>query len=130
MRAVAVESGRQPSFGKRTQLIEDGLKNPKEHLSSALGLVNILSTSPPRLKSVTWRTPSGRRTINPDPNSARIRLLNALEILAKDPAVLKREKELKEGSSYTFKKEGSSLIWVSWRKSKTWLVWKIKLCHC
>ena len=34
-RKEAVQSGRQPSYGKRTQLIPDGLDNPEEHLRRA-----------------------------------------------------------------------------------------------
>ena len=37
-RAVVVESGKQPSYGKRIQLIPDGLNNPEEHLRVAMRL--------------------------------------------------------------------------------------------
>ena len=34
-RLAALESSRQPSYGKRSQLIEDGLESPSEHLKRA-----------------------------------------------------------------------------------------------
>ena len=34
-RKIALESGRQPSYGKRVQLIPDGIQNPEEHLQWA-----------------------------------------------------------------------------------------------
>ena len=39
-RRTAVEAGRQPSYGKRLQLIPDGLKDPIEHLKRALPLIH------------------------------------------------------------------------------------------
>lgn len=35
-----MESGRQPGYGKRTQLIPDGLNDPKAHLDQAMKLVH------------------------------------------------------------------------------------------
>ena len=40
-RQDAVEAGKQPSFGKRNQLIPDGLLDPKRHLELAKGAVHI-----------------------------------------------------------------------------------------
>lgn len=38
LRSSAVEAGRQPSFGKRTQMIGDGINDPLRHLKEATGL--------------------------------------------------------------------------------------------
>lgn len=37
-RVTSVQAGRQPGYGKRTQLIADGLKDPKLHLEEAIKL--------------------------------------------------------------------------------------------
>ena len=39
-RQTAVQSGKQPSYGKRVQRIPDGLNDPALHLSLALGLIH------------------------------------------------------------------------------------------
>ena len=107
LRAAAVESGRQPSFGKRRQLIPDGLQNPREHLKRALELSHpfdsISSVKEDHLRNVDWEK------TQEDPNRERLSLLGRLESLARDPKVLERDPKLKEGSSFTFKKIGQKL---------------------
>ena len=40
LRQTAIQSGKQPSYGKRVQLIPDGLNDPELHLNRALELVH------------------------------------------------------------------------------------------
>ena len=107
LRAAAVESGRQPSFGKRRQLIPDGLSNPREHLKRALELEhpfdNISAVKEDHLRNTDWEK------AQEDPNRERLALLSRLESLSKDPKVIERDAQLKEGSSHTFRKIGQKL---------------------
>lgn len=97
LRSSAVEAGRQPSFGKRTQMIRDGVNDPLRHLKEAMGLKH------PFDRNTIWEKEQV------DPNRERLALLSALESLSRDPEVIRRDSELKEGSSCTFKRIGEKL---------------------
>ena len=107
LRSSAVEAGRQPSFGKRTQMIGDGINDPLRHLKEAMGLKHPFdstsSVKEDHVRNTIWE----RDQV--DPNRERLALLNALESLSRDPEVIRRDSELKEGSSCTFKKIGEKL---------------------
>ena len=103
----AVEAGRQPSFGKRTQMIRDGINDPLKHLKEAMGLKHPFdstsSVKEDHVRNTSWERDQA------DPNRERLALLSSLESLSRDPEVIRRDSELKEGSSCTFKKIGEKL---------------------
>ena len=107
LRSSAVEAGRQPSFGKRTQMIRDGINDPLRHLKEAMGLKHPFdstsSVKEDHVRNTIWEKEQV------DPNRERLALLSALESLSRDPEVIRRDSELKEGSSCTFKRIGEKL---------------------
>ena len=106
-RVIAVESFRQPSFGKRTQLIKDGLNNPYDHLKMALKLVHPFDKQEGlkemHLKGLEW-TKSQK-----DANQSRLDILESVRVLKQDPGVRKRDAELKSLSGPAFEKLGKKL---------------------
>ena len=107
LRSSAVEAGRQPSFGKRTQMIRDGINDPLRHLKEAMGLKHPFdstsSVKEDHVRNTIWEKEQV------DPNRERLALLSALESLSRDPEVIRRDSELKEGRSCTFKRIGEKL---------------------
>ena len=92
-RLAAVESGRQPSYGKRTQLIPDGLNNAKEHMREALKLKHPFggssSLKEDHLKALEWQQQSVLEN-----NTRRLRMLAEIRVLSKGHDMTKRQKEM------------------------------------
>ena len=82
-RLAAVESGRQPSYGKRTQLIPDGLNDPHLHFREALGLKHPFggdsSLKSDHLEAIRWQGNSVT-----DNNLRRLKVLAEIRVLARD----------------------------------------------
>lgn len=80
-RLAAVESGRQPSYGKRTQLIPDGLNDPQLHFREALRLKHPFggdsSLKTDHLEAIRWQGHSVT-----DNNLRRLKALAEIRVLA------------------------------------------------
>ena len=106
-RVLAVASGRQPSFGKRNQMIRDGIDDPVLHMKRALQL------------SHPFDGEGGLKTMHRmgldwelscvDPDTSRRKTINSIKSLKGDPATRRRDLELKELSSISFKQLGQKL---------------------
>ena len=106
-RRIALASGRQPSFGKRTQMISDGLNCPSKHLQRAVVLEHPFAATD-ALKS------SHREIFAPglDPDELftfRVSQLALLRSLKHDPAVRRRDRELRELCGRGAKKLGPKM---------------------
>ena len=92
-RLAAVESGRQPSYGKRTQLIPDGLNDPHLHFREALGLKHPFggdsSLKSDHLEAIRWQGNSVT-----DNNLRRLKVLAEIRVLARDKGVEARQLEM------------------------------------
>ena len=97
-RLAAVKSGKQPSFGKRSQIIPDGIQDPLEHLSLAVGLSHPFDGLE-ALKDDHMRALELARRPPLESNKERLRKLAQLRILAKDPKISLRQKEFENGAS-------------------------------
>ena len=103
---LSIESGRQPSFGKRQQLIPDGLSDPVAHLKKALSLEHpfdsMESLKKHHLDAFTWIGKTGE-----DVTRLRYKKLGAIRKLSKSAQILNRQKQLDQESSWTAKKLGN-----------------------
>ena len=103
LRSSAVEAGRQPSFGKRTQMIGDGINDPLRHLKEAMGLKHPFdstsSVKEDHVRNTVWERDQA------DPNRERLALLNALESLSRDPEVIRRGLRAQKGEQLHFQKD-------------------------
>lgn len=100
-----VEAGRQPSYGKRTQLIADGLNDELKHLELALRLAHPFRqlTS---LKQDHCKALDGMQRILTRANESRLRTLAQRRLLAKDPDVVAAQAEHEVEASVTAKRLG------------------------
>ena len=97
-RLAAVKSGKQPSFGKRSQLIPDGIKDPLEHLSKAVGLEHPFDGLE-ALKDDHQRALDFARRPPLESNKERLRKLAQLRVLARDDDILKRQEQMESVAS-------------------------------
>ena len=106
-REHAIDSGRQPSFGKRKQLIQDGLKDPVKHLEKARELVHPFERME-GLKQIHKHCLNVERDMK-DPIQERQNVLESLKRAAHSPEVIRRDKELKALGGVSSKKLGKRL---------------------
>ena len=106
-RVLAVASGRQPAFGKRTQLIPDGLCNPLKHLERARELVHPFDV-PQGLKEMHSQGLEWAQNVD-DVNESRKSTLRMIENLKRDSRVRRRDVELKKLSGPSFIRLGSKM---------------------
>ena len=106
-RQNALSSGRQPSFGKRTQLIAGGMNHPLRHLEEASKLSHPFDEHS-TIKAIHQECLSGEARLA-DPQSERTRLLHQLRSWKSDPRVRQRDSELKSKSGISFTKLGRKL---------------------
>lgn len=106
-RVLGVSFGRQPSFGKRTQLIADGLNDPWAHMKKSLRLEHPFDHEGGfkrlHMEMLEWELSE------PDLDSFRDERLAKLKSMKSSPSVRKRDIELKSLSSSSFKKLGEKL---------------------
>ena len=106
-RANALYSGRQPSFGKRKQLIMDGINHPLRHLKEASTLRHPfdqeIEVKPIHMSCLK------AEVLMDDPIKTRSALLEKLESLSLDPEVRRRDEELKGRAGIAFTKLGMKL---------------------
>lgn len=92
-RLAAVESGRQPSYGKRTQLIPDDLNSAKSHFRESLKIRHPFggdsSIKEDHVRAISWQDQSS--VVN---NTRRLRILAELRILARCPSLAIRQSEM------------------------------------
>ena len=87
-----LESGKQPGYGKRNQLIPDGLNCTKQHLNQALKLEHPFNS----MMSLKWdhaEVLQDQITCPRITNEHRLRVLANWRSLAKDPAVQELQRE-------------------------------------
>lgn len=100
-------AARQPGFGKRTQLIPDGLDDPVQHLRRALGLEHPFMVSTvlkgDHKACIRWES------THQDPNAERLRLLEALRSLKRSKEVRRRDVELKAKAGIAAQKLGQRM---------------------
>lgn len=98
----ALGSGRQPSFGKRRQLIPDGINHPLRHLEEASKLTHPFDEES-EVKAMR------RESEMDDPVKVRTALLEKLRTWSIDPEVRKRDGELKTRAGIGFTRLGKKL---------------------
>ena len=103
----AKASGRQPGFGKRKQLIPDGINDELKHLKEAQKLKHPFD-SESGLKELHLEALDRRKSMR-DPIAERERLLNYLVRLSKSERVRTRDKELKSLGSEGARRLGQKL---------------------
>ena len=105
-RQDAVASGKQPSYGKRVQLIPDGLNCPGQHFRLAQKLQHPFSSLEP-LKADHERVVECLKREGKEILKNRLKSLHALETLVKD---LRQEQEVANRSAaWTTKKLGAKI---------------------
>ena len=97
-RLAAVKAGKQPSFGKRTQLIPDGLQNQMLHLERAVCLTHPFEGLEALKHDHQEAIEFGRRSPI-ECNKTRLRSLAQLRLLSKDHLIQKRQEELESSAS-------------------------------
>ena len=97
-RLAAVKAGKQPSFGKRTQLIPDGLQNQMLHLERAVCLTHPFEGLEALKQDHQEAIEFGRRSPI-ECNKTRLRSLAQLRLLSKDHLIQKRQEELESMAS-------------------------------
>ena len=90
-RLAAVKAGKQPSFGKRTQLIPDGLQNQMLHLERAVCLTHPFEGLEALKHDHQEAIEFGRRSPI-ECNKTRLRSLAQLRLLSKDHLIQKRQR--------------------------------------
>ena len=89
-RLAAVKAGKQPSFGKRSQLIPDGTNDPFKHLSEAIKLQHpfegLEALKGDHLRAIEF----GKRSPL-ECNRERLRKLAQMRLLSRDPGILERQ---------------------------------------
>ena len=106
-REHAVDSGRQPSFGKRKQLIPDGLNDPTRHLEKARKLQHPFERME-GLKQIHKHCLSMEKEMK-DPARVRQDTLEMLKRAAHYPEVIRRDEELKALGGIASEKLGKKL---------------------
>ena len=106
-RQNALGSGRQPSFGKRTQLIPDGINSPLKHLAKAKQLVHPFDEDS-SLKAIHRECLRVEAELG-DPRPTRESLLRQLSLWKSDPEVRRRDHELKSKCGIAFARLGKKL---------------------
>ncbi len=106
-RQNALSSGRQPSFGKRTQLVPDGINHPMKHLDAAKGLTHPFDEDV-SLKTIHRECLKEEIKLE-DPRQRREALLRQLSLWKADPEVRKRDLELKSKCGVAFAQLGKRL---------------------
>ena len=106
-REYAVNSGRQPSFGKRKQMIEDGVNDPVKHLEMARTLKHPFERME-GLKQIHKQCIDKENSIS-DVRAERDKILSSLRDAASSPEVKKRTKELRSRGGTSSKKLGERL---------------------
>ena len=91
-RLSMLESGKQPGYGKRTQLIPDGLQCAKEHLRQAMELEHPFGTME-SLKEDHARALDQQTDGPAISNESRLRVLAEWRVLARDSEVLAKQTE-------------------------------------
>ncbi len=97
-RLTSVQAGRQPGYGKRTQLIPDGLQDPKLHLEEALKLEHPFSQEW-ALKPDHTAAISAMSKIPDEDTKRRLMTLSLWRNLATSEDTRKRQKEHEELAS-------------------------------
>jgi len=97
-RLAAVKAGKQPSFGKRTQLIPDGIQDPLKHLETAVGLTHPFEGLEVLKADHQDAIEFGKRSPL-ECNKERLRKLAQLRVLSKDKEILARQSQLEELAS-------------------------------
>ena len=104
---IAVGSSRQPGFGRRQQLIPDGLDDPVRHLKLASHLEHPFQAKgtlkEDHRAALSWEAGCG------DPDAERLRLLADLKRLKASPSVRKRDLELKARAGDAARKLGQRM---------------------
>lgn len=106
-REHAVDSGRQPSFGKRKQLIEDGVNDPVEHLKKARKLSHPFDRME-GLKQLHRQCIAKENSFD-DIIKGRYKVPEDLKKAATNPEVVRRSKELRSRSGVAAKRLGERL---------------------
>ena len=104
-RLRTLESGKQPSFGKRFQIISDGINDPERHLEEALKLDHPFNTSV-SLKQDHRKVLDELRVSHLQDVKRRLTVLQTWERLAKSEEVLKRQDEHDLRASHTARRLG------------------------
>ena len=106
-RVLAVASGRQPSFGKRNQMIRDGINDPVLHMKKAL-LLSHPFDGEGGLKMMHRMCLDWELSCM-TPDRFRKEAISSIRSLKGDPTTRKRDLELKSLSSVSFKQLGQKL---------------------
>ena len=106
-REYAVNSGRQPSFGKRKQMIEDGVNDPVKHLEMARTLKHPFERME-GLKQIHKQCIDKENSFS-DVRAERDKVLGLLREAASSPEVKKRTRELRSRGGTSSKKLGERL---------------------
>ena len=104
-RLRALESGKQPSFGKRSQIISDGINDPERHLEEALKLDHPFNTSV-SLKQDHRKVLDELKVSHLQDVKRRLTVLQTWERLAKSEEVLKRQEKHDLRASHTAQRLG------------------------
>lgn len=104
-RLRTLESGKQPSFGKRFQIISDGINDPERHLEEALKLDHPFNTSV-SLKQDHRKVLDELGVSHLQDVKRRLTVLQTWERLAKSEEVLKRQEEHDLRASHTARRLG------------------------
>ena len=91
-RLSMLESGKQPGYGKRTQLIPDGLQCAKEHLRQALRLEHPFGTME-SLKEDHARALEAQKDDPSANNESRLRTLAEWRVMSRDQRILATQNE-------------------------------------
>ena len=104
---VAIGSSRQPGFGRRQQLIPDGLQDPVKHLKMAGQLEHPFrmegALKEDHRAALRWEANSQ------DPDAERLRLLDELRNLKASSRVRRRDAELKARASDAARRLGQKM---------------------
>ena len=100
-RVLAVAAGRQPSFGKRTQVIKDGINDPLKHLEEARKLIHPFDL--PRGLKAMHEEGLKWSLAQENLSDARRKILKAVRELKSDAKVRRRDVELKKLSGPSFR---------------------------
>ena len=104
-RLRTLESGKQPSFGKRFQIISDGINDPERHLEEALKLDHPFNTSV-SLKQDHRKVLDELGVSHLQDVKRRLTVLQTWERLANSEEVLKRQEEHDLRASQTARRLG------------------------
>ena len=104
-RLAALESGRQPGYGKNCPLIPKGLHDPKLHLKEAIRLKHPFNSGE-ALKQDHRKVLSFFESNSLSNNTNRLRSLAELRVLAKSSEVVSRNNHLRQGAGSNAKRLG------------------------